>query len=209
MCLSVEQLSNILYDDEVKEIYHACKNKYMSLDEKYHSRFTHIEGVCQMATLLAKKYKVDVKKAQIAAILHDYFKYESISEMKSMLDTKEEIKECEECPVLFHSYASSKALSKIFKINDNEIESAIKYHVFGHPNMTKLEEIILISDYTEFNRKYDDCIKTRSVLLDGKFDEAIYMSTIQTINHLIKNNQNPHPMQYEVLKEYERKINNE
>ena len=209
MCLNVEPLYNILYDDDVKNIYLKCKNKYMSLDEKYHNRFTHIEGVCQMATFLAKIYNVDIKKAQIAALLHDYFKYESNEEMEAMLDTKEEVEECKECPVLYHAYASSKALSKIFGIYDKEIENAIKYHVFGKPNMTKLEEIVLISDYTEPNRKYDDCIKTRNVLLEGKMNEAIYMSTLQTIKHLEKNNIKPHPIQYEVLKEYERKINNE
>lgn len=209
MCLNVEQLFNILYDDEVKRIYLACKNKYLSLDEKYHSRFTHIEGVCQMATLLAKKYNENVKKAQIAAILHDYYKYESHEEMESLLDSKEEIEECRQCPVLYHAYASSKALGKIFGIHDKEIENAIKYHVFGKTNMTKLEEIILISDYTEFNRKYQDCIEVRKVLLDGNFDKAIYLSTRYTIDHLVKNNIKPHPIQCEVLKEYERKINNE
>lgn len=194
-----------LYDDEVINIYNKVKEKYSLKFPDKMDRFYHIEGVCKMATLLANKYNCDVKSCQIAALLHDYFKYESEEEMKEVL-TEDEIEECMNCNVLYHAYASSKVPKLLFNIDDLGIELAIKYHTFGHTNMTKLEEIILISDYTEETRKYKSCCDVRNILLTKGIEEAIYESTLRVINYLKSQNIEPHFMQYEVLKEYERKI---
>lgn len=201
MCLSVLPL----YDDDVVKIYEAVKAKYEAMGREKYKRFIHIEGVCQMASFLAQEYNVSLRQAQIAALLHDYYKYESAEEMGSLL-TKEENAECQACPVLYHAYSSSKVLKKHFNIEDKEIETAIKYHVFGHPHMSMLDKIILISDYTEINRSYKDCLEVRKILLAGHLDLAILVSTRNIINLLIKENKKPHPMQYEVLNEYERII---
>lgn len=201
MCLNVQPLS----DDLVKHVYETVEAKYKNLGEKKYKRFTHIKGVYNMALFLAKKYHVDLHKVAICALLHDYYKYEDEETMASFL-SEEEIKECKECRALYHAYASSKQLKLLFGIDDKEMENAIKYHVFGHPNMTKLEEIIVIADYTEENREYLDCIKCREILLSGHFNEAIYYSTLKTIEQLKRTKRNPHPMQLEVLYEYERKI---
>ena len=194
-----------LFNDEVKRVYDKVCLKYTN--NGHFNRFTHIEGVCKMATHLAKIYNVDIKKAQICALVHDYYKYESNEELRSLID-KEDILICEECEVLYHSFASANALLNEFGIDDNEMKNAIKYHVFGHTSMTKLEEIILISDYTEENRTYKDCIEVRDILLSGNLDLAIYESTKRVINFLVNRNIKPHPMQYEVLNEYERKVSN-
>lgn len=108
MCLSVLQL----FDDEVLNIYNTVKAKYEAMGPDKYKRFIHIEGVCQMASYLANEYHVNLKDAQIAALLHDYYKYETPEEMSKVL-SKEEIEECTLCPVLFHAYSSSKVLKKL------------------------------------------------------------------------------------------------
>ena len=45
-----------------------------------------------------------------------------------------------------------------------DIYNAIRNHVFGRIGMSKLEEIILISDYTEENRKYDEYRSQRRMM---------------------------------------------
>ena len=201
MCLNVPQLSKEL----VNQVYLFVKDKYERINKL--NRFNHIIGVYNMATNLAKLYGVDLYKAQICALLHDYYKYESDEELKTLL-TKEEIEECAGCTVMYHAFASSKVLAH-FGINDIEMINAIKYHVFGHTNMTKLEEIILISDYTEDSRTYKDCIECREILLNGDLNKAIYESTKRTIKHLENENKTPHFEQLNVLDEYERKVNND
>lgn len=171
------------------------------LKDNHPDRYTHTLGVVKMSKKLAKKYGVDKKKAMIAAYMHDFCKYDEEVYIKSLLD-EEDKKECEEYPVLYHSYGSA-AYYKTFVGNDKDIYNAIKNHVFGRLNMSRLEEIILISDYTEENRIYNNCVECRAILLKGEFYKAIYESMKFTIAYLEKKNKKAHPLQVEVLKYYE------
>ncbi|MCR5786768.1 MAG: bis(5'-nucleosyl)-tetraphosphatase (symmetrical) YqeK [Acholeplasmatales bacterium] len=195
-------------ENKINEIRNIVENKYKTKYPDKMDRYNHILGVAKMAKYLSNIYNIDSSRAEICGLVHDYYKYESEDEMKKLINPKD-AQECAKYPVLYHSYASAESLENVFGIIDPEMKSAIRNHVFGHTNMTRLEEIVLISDYTEENRKYDDCIKVRNVLLSGDLNQAIYDSTKYVINFLNKKNIVPHPMQYEVLNEYERKIKNE
>lgn len=192
-------------ETKIKEIHDLVYKKYLSEFPDKMSRFTHIEGVAKMARYLAQIYNVDESKATICALIHDYYKYESEEVMQTLIDPSD-LEECKKYPVLYHSYASGEALLKVFGINDIEMKSAIRNHVFGHLNMTRLEEIVLIADYTEENRTYASCVKAREILLKGDIDKAILESTKDTVKFVIKKGGNPHPLQYDIIKEYERKI---
>ena len=167
-------------------------------------RFIHTLGVMEMASYLANKYNYDLEKAKIAALMHDYSKYDPISDAEVYL-TKEEQEDCSIYPFLYHAYLSAEAYKRLIG-DDEEIYLAIKNHVFGRPNMTLLEKLVMISDYTEKNREYESCIECRRILLDGDLDMAIYKSTFDTIEYNKKKNKAPHPRQLEVLKEYSERI---
>lgn len=167
-------------------------------------RLRHILGVAEMAKYLAAKYNYDPIKAQIAAYMHDYAKYDSIEEIKKYLSLNE-IEECEKYPFLYHAYGSA-YIYKEYIGNDEDIFNAIYNHVFGRCNMSLLEQIIMISDYTEINREYPDCIKCRDILINEGIDKAILYSLENTINHVKKKNEAPHPIQLEVYREYLNKV---
>ena len=86
--------------------------------------------------------------------------------------------------------------------DDKDIYNAIRNHVFGRVGMSKLEEIIVISDYTEENRTYDDCIKVREIVLNENIEKAIYESTRFVVEYISRKGKTPHPMQLEVLNYY-------
>ena len=173
--------------------------------KNHNHRLIHTFGVCEMAEELAKRYNVDVEKAKIAALMHDYSKYDDPLEFSYLL-TNEEKEECEKYPFLYHAYLSAYNYKRLFPY-DEDIFNAIHNHVFGRLNMSKLEEIIMISDFTEKNREYPDCIRCRKILLDGDMNKAIYESLLATKKHCIEEGKTTHPIQEELLKEYERKIN--
>ena len=183
--------------DKAKEL---VINKYGDAHQK---RLKHVFGVAKMAEFLADKYNVDKEKALVAAYMHDYAKYDDPSIAIDLLDDKE-IEECEKYPFLYHAYLSAELYLKELG-NDMEVYNAIKYHVFGRPNMNMLEAIIMIADYTEENREYDSCIECRKILLAGEFDKAIYKSLEYTIAHCEANGEKPHPKQLLVLEEYKKK----
>lgn len=166
-----------------------------------HERYIHSLGVAKMAKYLAKIHGINPKKAIIAAYLHDYCKNDSIEYVNSLLNEEDKI-ECEKFPVLYHSYGSAEYYLKYIG-NDIDIYNAIRNHVFGRIGMSKLEEIILISDYTEENRKYDNCIKVRDILLnEGNMNKAIYESTKFVVEYISRKQKTPHPTQLSVLEYY-------
>ena len=173
-------------------------------NNKHDKRLKHVEGVAKMAELLANRYKVNPDIAKACGYFHDYSKYDDYSEASKYL-SQDEIAECEKYPFLYHAYLSAYHFKELVS-DDLDMFNAIYNHVFGRPNMSKLEEIIMIADFTEENREYDDCIRVRKILLDGDMDKAIYESLKATIDIVIKKGETPHPRQLAVFKEYEERI---
>lgn len=178
--------------------------------EKYNNnhmeRLTHIFGVAEMAEELALKYDVDSEKALIAAYMHDYSKYDDPAVAIGVF-TDEEINECRRYPFLFHAYMSAYKYKEFAKDDfDIDIYNAIRNHVFGRVGMSNLEEIVMISDYTEKNRKYPTCIECRKILLAGNKDLAIYKALSYTIDHAVKKGEVAHPEQIKVREIYRKKL---
>lgn len=173
---------------------------------EHQKRLKHVLGVCEMAELLAKRYNVDVEKAKIAALMHDYSKYDDPNEFEYMLNDQEK-EECKKYPFLYHAYLSAYNYKLRFEY-DEDIYNAIHNHVFGRCGMSILEEIIMIADFTEKNREYPDCIRCREILLNGDMDRAIYESLLATTKHCNENGSVAHPEQLKVLEEYKRKVFN-
>ena len=168
-------------------------------------RLKHVFGVAKMAEYLAEKYGVDKEKALTAAYMHDYAKYDDPAEAIGVL-TDKEIEECEKYPFLYHAYLSAIFFKKLV-IDNDLIYNAIRYHVFGRVGMNMLEAIIMISDFTEKNRTYPDCIRCRKILVeDNDIDLAIYESLLATKRHCLEEGNEIHPEQAKVLEEYEEKI---
>ncbi len=134
------------YDDLVIKAKNVLEEHYKDKNPK---RLAHIYGVAEMAEFLAKRYGVDPNKAKIAGLMHDYSKYDNFDELKDLLSKEDQI-ECEKYPFLYHAYLSAIFFKKLVS-DDEDIYNAIRYHVFGKPNMNMLEAIIMISDFTETN----------------------------------------------------------
>ncbi|MBE6137545.1 MAG: HD domain-containing protein [Erysipelotrichaceae bacterium] len=175
--------------------------KYSKVNEH---RLLHTLGVCDMANKLAIRYNVDSIKAMIAAYMHDYCKYDSFDEIEKLL-TKEEIAECREYNFLYHAYGSAYMYKKLIG-DDEDIFNAIYNHVFGRPNMSILEAIIMIADYIEINREYEDCIRCREILLKDGIDAAILYSLENTNKYILSKNGKLHPRQIAVYEEYKMKV---
>lgn len=182
---------------EILEIKEKLIEKYGENDNRY----KHIIGVYNLATKLAIKYNVDVRKAQIAALLHDYYKKESVEEMCRVIDDTYIIEKYKNNTAIYHAYASGAALKKEFHIDDEEIYKAIVHHVYGAMNMSRLEEIILISDYCEENRTYPSCVEVRGIL-EKSLNKAIFMCLDYTLKFLEKKGVKPLSEQFDICEQY-------
>ncbi len=131
------------------------KNKVIEKLKEHPKRLQHVMGVYETALKLAKAHHLDELKVSIAALYHDYEKYDSIEEQIQYLDLMT-IKDYVETPVIYHAFAAAARLEIDFNIHDEEILNAIRYHVWGRKDMSDIEKVILISDSCEPYREFDD-----------------------------------------------------
>ncbi|MCM3765357.1 bis(5'-nucleosyl)-tetraphosphatase (symmetrical) YqeK [Neobacillus niacini] len=156
-------------------------------------RYQHTLGVMETAIVLAKAYGADVKKAELAAIFHDYAKFRPKEEMREiilsqgfpadLLDYNAE---------LWHAPAGAYLAKTEAGISDPEILSAIRYHTSGKARMSLLEKIIYLADYIEPGRHFPGVDEVRGMAAEN-LDRALLKSVQNTIMFLMKKNQPVYP----------------
>lgn len=166
----------------------------------HEDRFLHICGVEEVAIELAKIYHASVEKASIAALVHDLFKHESIEEQTKWLD-EETVQKFKEIPVMYHAYSAAAYIEKKLGIHDQDIINAVRYHVWGRPNMSLLEKIIYVADISEPHREFHDAKVIRD-LAKQDLDQALVLAMKLTIEYLIDQGITPSTDQYEAFHYY-------
>lgn len=153
------------------------------LKEKYgnnSNRITHSIGVKDMAVSLAKRLGVDPKKCEIAALFHDYYRYDSDEELIKIMDPAD-YEKYKNMPWGYHGLAAGNKI-KDFGITDIDIINAIKYHTVGRKNMSLIEKIIYVSDFSEINRTHEGSKEVREMAFID-FDKAFLMCMDYTYKH--------------------------
>ncbi|MET3727719.1 putative HD superfamily hydrolase involved in NAD metabolism [Fictibacillus halophilus] len=160
-------------------------------------RFIHTLGVEETSLALAKKYGVDQKKAETAAIFHDYAKFRPKEEMREIVRSKGLSQD-----LLFygnevlHAPVGAYLVEREVGITDEDILSAIYYHTTGNGAMTTLEKVIFLADYIEPNRQFPGVESVRE-MAENDLDQACLMAVKNTITFLMKQNQKIYPLTFE------------
>ncbi|WP_456278214.1 bis(5'-nucleosyl)-tetraphosphatase (symmetrical) YqeK [Bacillus sp. AK128] len=159
-------------------------------------RYLHTVGVMNTAIELSKLYSGDEKKAELAAIFHDYAKFRPKEEMKKIImdqhfsaDLLEFDKE------LWHAPVGAYLVEKEVGITDLDILNSIKYHTSGHTDMTLLEKIIYLADYIEPGRSFPGVEEVREIA-STDLDLAVIFALRNTIQFLLKKNQAVYPVTF-------------
>lgn len=126
-------------------------------------RLKHTLGVAKAAKALAIKYGADVDKAVKAALLHDICKCYDSNELDGKIIEYGLPNKYLGKPKLSHSKVGAEFAKRELGINDLEILDAIRFHTTGRENMTKIEEIIYLSDMIEENRQYKGVERLREL----------------------------------------------
>ena len=148
------------------------------------TRYIHTLGVIDVSVKLAKIYNVDIDKARIAASLHDITKYIDIDTQKEMIikNFGEDVLDSL-VPQIYHGYTAYIVARDEFKVDDEDILNAILYHTNGRENMSTLEKIIFIADFTEPSRKF----KEANICLEKalkSLDDAVYYAIDEQIKYM-------------------------
>ena len=144
-------------------------------------RYIHSLGVMKRAGELAQIYKVSIKNARLAGLLHDI--------AKEMPD-KEKIRYCQQNqleidtvernnPSLLHAKIGADIAKKQYHFSPS-MQKAILYHTTGAPEMDMLAKIIFIADKTEENRKFRGVTELRRLS-----EQNIHAAMLETMNFTI------------------------
>lgn len=119
-------------------------------------RYEHTLGVSYTAAALAMCHGGDVRKAQLAGMLHDCAKGLTDEKRLSICDKHNiSVTEIERRnPYLLHAKVGSFLAMEEYKVTDSDIIHAILNHTTGRPGMSLLEKIIFVADYIEPERKH-------------------------------------------------------
>lgn len=178
----------IVYREEYKNYVELLMQR---LTEK---RFYHTLCVAKEAVRLAEKYGADTKKAFLSGILHDICKDMSESEQLQLFKEFGIILDSLvlNAPKLWHSALGAEYLEKKLGITDSDILNAVRYHTTARANMSLLEKIIYLADFTSEERDYsgvEDMRRAVNISLEKAMFDALEFS----VNDLKEKNKPVHP----------------
>ncbi|MBO1197988.1 bis(5'-nucleosyl)-tetraphosphatase (symmetrical) YqeK [Staphylococcus simiae] len=151
-------------------------------------RYQHSLRVAETAMKLAEIYDGDVRKAELAGLLHDYCKYDDLGKMYQIVrqyDLGNDL--LSYGSEILHGPVAAAVMEHQFNVKDEEVLLAIKYHTTGRQQMTKTEKLIFIADYIEPERTIPGVDDIRDMAYNqGSLDNTIYQISKRTVLFLIQ-----------------------
>ncbi len=171
------------------EIAEIERHLIKKLNEK---RYVHTTGVRYTSVCLAMRYGCDLKKAEIAGLLHDCAKYLEAEKLLKICDKNHiPVSETErKSPYLLHGKVGAHFARKKYGVTDEDILNAIRFHTTGRPEMSLLEEIVFAADYIEPGRSSAPDLGHLRRLCFENLDEGVLEILAQTLNYLNEKKQN-------------------
>ncbi|HAX02940.1 MAG: hypothetical protein A2Y45_05865 [Tenericutes bacterium GWC2_34_14] len=179
----------------------AIEKRVIEKLSQHEQRLKHVYGVAETAVKLAKIYHESEEKAWISGMFHDIAKYDSLEDQMNKMDLRW-IKAYVDFPVIYHAIAAANTLEHEFRIHDQDILNAIRYHVWGRKNMSLLEKIIFVADYCEPNRGFHDSEMIYDMAVNN-IDQAVCYCMKASIDHLLSKGLEPSEEQLEAYQYYQ------
>ena len=149
-------------------------------------RLRHCLGVEKAARELAERFGLDVEKAGLAGLLHDYAKKVSDEEFLALIDKYQLDSDLKNWGNnVWHGMVGIYKIQEDLGIEDAEILRAIEIHTVGSGTMSELDKAIYVADYIEHNRDFSGVDKARE-LAQRSLNQAVAYETARTVEHLAR-----------------------
>lgn len=139
------------YKDKILEKF------FNGTNHEAQERYDHSIGVSKAICEIIKdnNLNVDLNKAKLTGLIHDYAKYTTKDEFLEILTlekNQEDLKVLDMAEAVWHALLGPYIIKKELEINDEEILEAIKYHTTGNKEMSLLGECLFLADFIEETR---------------------------------------------------------
>lgn len=171
-------------------------------------RYNHTMGTVSAAAYLAERYGADLKKARLAALLHDCAKVKK----EEMLAYLERFEACpfgyaQRSPGILHGPIGAEVARADYGVTDPEVLLAIANHTACSEGMGTLEKIVYLADKIEPTRDYAGVEETRAAA-EQSLDAGVLACMDDVLAHLTEKKKEIDPCIY-CAREYIRKQNKE
>ena len=158
------------------------------------ARYTHVLSVRELALDLAKKYGADLRKVNLAVLLHDCAKWMRTSEQYEAAASHEiELDEVERHnPSLLHALIGVEFAVSHFDVDNPEILNAIRIHTTGSGKMTLIDKILYVADFAEPKRNHAEAHTVRELAYQD-LNKAVFEVSRYKIEHLLAKGVLIHP----------------
>lgn len=150
-------------------------------------RFKHVLRVEQTAIDLAKANGVDLEKASVAGLCHDYAKQRPDQDFLKEIDRdglEPDLKNWGN--PIWHGVVGAEMVKHELGVWDEDILNAIRHHTTGAAMMSKLEQVIYMADYIEPGRDFPGVDRARK-LTKKSLALGVAYQTKSTLQYLLDN----------------------
>ena len=147
-------------------------------------RLRHCLGVEKAARELAERFGLDVEKAGLAGLLHDYAKKVSDEDFLALIDKYRLDPDLKNWGNnVWHGMVGIYKIQEDLGVKDTEILRAIEIHTVGSGTMSELDKVVYVADYIEHNRDFPG-VDTARELAKRSLNQAVAYETARTVEHL-------------------------
>lgn len=159
------------------------------------ARLAHTKRVIEQARVLAQRHHGDTVEAEIAAVLHDCARDLPMEvQLKHAASFGIVVAEIERAnPAVLHAWIGAELAKSQYGVTSEAVLNAIRWHTTGRPDMTILEKVIFLADYTELGRQFPGVELARKLALED-LDSAMLLALSQTIEYVVKRGLILHPI---------------
>jgi predicted HD superfamily hydrolase involved in NAD metabolism len=169
-------------------------------------RYLHSLRVMDMALHLNRLHQLGLneEKIKIASLVHDYGKMMSQTKFQAYVDHYDwsQNPSIKDAIDTHHALLLPKFLKEDLGIEDEDIVDAAQFHCTGKEHMSVLTKLIMLSDYTENGRTFQNCIDVRNISYVD-FEKAVYESLKRTVDCILNRNKPICNYTQKALQEYQ------
>lgn len=149
------------FDSASTKLYAGLHNHLSRVLSK--KRYQHSINVAEASVKLARRWRVNQRRAYVAGLCHDCCKDMTLAEQKRLAaqcrfaPTTLELS----VPALLHAIAGCWYTENVLRISDKTVLAAIRYHTEARAGMSRLEEVVYMADLTSADRNFKDVERFR------------------------------------------------
>lgn len=180
-----------MIENNYNEIKSKLYDKLMSSgSERALARYYHSLNVAKESVILIERFNLDVdkNKAYLAGLIHDYAKFVSIEDFRKIASKYEpNFDFTKNSNNVIHALLGCYIVKEELNLDD-DICQAVRTHSTGSKNMSPLQEVIFLADYTEESREKPICLKAREIAKTNFYKAIAYALEKQIEIIISKNN---------------------